>query len=274
MLAVASTVAAAAIISPQALRWMAAAGQAGQVGVYTATIQTSDPDMLSRLIGDAETYNRTLGPNIADNQTADTGHDRYETLLDVGADMIGRLTIPAIRVDLGIYHDADDDSFARGVGHIFGSSLPVGGPGTNSVLAAHSGLLGATMFTDLRKLVAGDTFTVSVAGRNMVYMVESVTVVPGDDRTALTITPGVDAVTLMTCTPINVNSHRLLVRGVRVPGGGAGGAPVPQMLGGLGAGFPWWLAWFVAGAVAVTVVSSVLLDRVGARRARRAAARS
>ena len=132
-------------------------------------------------------------------------------------DVMGYVVIPKIDVSLAIYHGTDDTVLHNGVGHIEGSSLPVGGIGTHSVLAGHRGLVSARLFTDLDRLVLGDTFQIRVLKEVLTYEVDEIKTVLPSDSSILHIDSKEDYCTLMTCTPYGVNSHRLLVRGHRIP---------------------------------------------------------
>lgn len=132
-------------------------------------------------------------------------------------DSMARIRVPEINVDLPIFHGTSDQTLARGVGHFFGSALPVGGANTHAVLTAHSSLAEATLFDRLPELAVGDTLYIDVYGRTLAYQVDKVTVVLPDQLDDLAVVTGGDHVTLVTCTPYAVNSHRLLVRAVRVP---------------------------------------------------------
>lgn len=160
----------------------------------------------------AEEYNKTLLPG---SQKSSTKEEYYATLNVSENGIMGVLSIPCIDVKLPIYHGTDHSALERGVGHIYGSSLPVGGDGTHAVLSAHSGMTGKRMLTDLDKLVIGDVFSINVIGEQLYYRVDQIkTVLPHvvDD---LAIVPDKDYITLITCTPYAVNTHRLLVRGER-----------------------------------------------------------
>lgn len=146
--------------------------------------------------------------------------DVYQQLLDVdGYGMIGYLEIPKIGVSLPIYHGTGDKVLTAGVGHLEGSSLPAGGAGTHTVLSSHSGYPAAELFTNLAQLEIGDTFTLYVLNRVLTYEVDKIITVIPSDTSALVFENGKDYVTLFTCTPYGVNSHRLLVRGVRADEG-------------------------------------------------------
>jgi sortase A len=130
--------------------------------------------------------------------------------------VIGSIEIPSINVSLAIYHGTSEAVLQTGVGHIPGSSLPVGGVGTHCVLSGHRGLPSARLFTDLDKLNVGDTFVLHVLDETLTYEVDQILIVEPDDVDALEIDPDKDLCTLVTCTPYGINTHRLLVRGHRV----------------------------------------------------------
>jgi sortase A len=169
----------------------------------------------------------------------------YEQALDPeGNGMMARLTIPSIGVNLPIYHDADDQSLANGVGHLYGSGLPVGGAGVHSVLTAHSGIIGSSLFNRLHEMVEGDTFQIYVLNEVLWYEVDRIQVVAPDEIGSLGQIPGEDLVTLVTCTPIGVNTDRLLVTGHRIPTPPAAQVAESSAVVGPtaveGLGFPWW----------------------------------
>lgn len=144
-------------------------------------------------------------------------HRTYEEALDMdGSGIMGYLEIPKILVHLPIYHGTTDEVLAKGVGHLEGSSLPVGGEGTHAVLTGHRGLPSAALFTDLDQLEYGDTFTVSVLGEELTYSVTQIQTVLPEETENLRITDGEDRITLVTCTPYGINTHRLLVTGTRL----------------------------------------------------------
>lgn len=142
----------------------------------------------------------------------------YDQLLNLTGDgVMGYIEIPAISVYLPIAHGTSDTVLQNGVGHLENTSLPVGGAGTHAVLSAHSGLADKKLFTDLTLLVEGDQFYIHTLGRTLAYQVDQILTVLPYETEALRIVPGQDYVTLLTCTPYGVNSHRLLVRGTAVP---------------------------------------------------------
>lgn len=159
----------------------------------------------------------------SDNQSgADTGSAsasstdaEYQSLLDSGGGVMGAIRIPKISVRLPIYHGTSESALASGAGHLYGSSLPVGGKSTHAVLTGHRGLVEAAMFTRLDEMRVGDYFYIEVMGRTLGYQVDRITVIEPNDTSQLKIVPGEDRVTLMTCTPYGVNTHRLLVSATR-----------------------------------------------------------
>ena len=139
-----------------------------------------------------------------------------EALRVEGSSVIGYVKIDKIGVELPIYHGTSDDVLNRGVGHLEGSSLPVGGESTHSVMSAHRGLPSAKLFTDLDRLELGDTFQITILDQVLTYQVDQIKVVTPRDVQDLTIQEGMDYCTLFTCTPYGINTHRLLVRGIRI----------------------------------------------------------
>ncbi len=140
----------------------------------------------------------------------------YDALLNIGGrGIMGYVAVEKIGVELPIYHGTSQAVLSVAAGHVQGSSLPTGGSGTHCVICAHSGLSGASLFTGLDQLELGDTFTLMVLSRVLTYQVDQIRIVEPRDTGELTVTPGEDHCTLMTCTPYGVNSHRLLVRGTR-----------------------------------------------------------
>ena len=142
--------------------------------------------------------------------------ENYNSVLDVaGNGLIGHISIPLINVELPIYHGCSESVLGFAVGHLEGSSFPVGGENTHSVISAHRGLATARLFTDLDALSEGDYFTVTVLDEVLTYQVDKISIVLPNETEQLNIVEGKDYVTLVTCTPYGINSHRLLVRGVR-----------------------------------------------------------
>ncbi|MFB8191338.1 class C sortase [Microbacterium sp. NPDC055988] len=256
----------AVLLYPAAATWFTAQAQASVLDSYAGAAEQLPDEQITALRDAAIAYNDQLAPGLLrDPYSAATGADDeaedYFRLLRVpGTDVMGELSIPEIGVDLPILHGTSNAALDRGAGHLFGSSLPVGGPGTHAVLTAHAGLPHASMLTRLSELHEGDRFEVTVLGETLTYEVDSLRIVRPDDISELTIIPGEDIVTLITCTPINVNTHRLLVRGVRVDPEqttaqhvSAHGTP----------DFPWWLLLFITATTAVGIL--VFRRRAGPR---------
>lgn len=183
---------------------------------YESVLETMEKQDLSSVLEAAHDYNRELGA-MADPLLYPGKVEGYNETLNVAGDgMIGYLSIERIGVELPIYHGTSDVVLGMGVGHLEGSSLPVGGESTHSVMSAHRGLPGAKLFTDLDRVERGDTFQITVLDQVLTYQVEKVKVVKPTELYDLQITEGEDRCTLFTCTPYGINTHRLLVQGVRV----------------------------------------------------------
>lgn len=144
--------------------------------------------------------------------------EEYENLLNMSSDgMMGYIEIPRLNIEVPIYHYSDDSVLEKGIGHVHGSSLPVGGENTHSILTGHRGLPSSKLFTDLDKMGVGDKFYIHILGKDLAYDVISVNVVLPAKTDSLVIEDGKDLITLVTCTPYGVNTHRLLVTGSRIP---------------------------------------------------------
>lgn len=166
----------------------------------------------------ARAYNRRLASSQRD--VLETVGD-YDSLLDTGNGVMGSIRIPKISVDLPIYHGTSETALLSGIGHLQGTSLPVGGKSTHAVLTGHRGLIKAAMFTRLDEMRVGDTFDIDVLDESLLYRVDRISVIDPDDTSQLTVQSGEERVTLMTCTPYGVNTHRLLVSGIRVSDAGS-----------------------------------------------------
>ena len=229
---------------------------------YEDHTQEMTQEERDRLLGEAEEYNAGLLERAQAFRAGEPHDPTYASLLDTQGDgMIGFLTIDKIGVQLPVYHGTSDEVLAKSIGHLEGSSLPVGGPSTHAVLSGHRGLPSATLFTDLDRMEEGDKFVLTVVGRKMTYQVDSIKVVEPDQVEALAIVPGEDRVTLLTCTPYAVNTQRLLVSGIRVPNGPE---PVHKLEG------PSVRPLAVAFALAAVAVVATLLALLLRRRRRRA----
>jgi len=184
--------------------------------VYTATIEDTDKTELTAQREAAQQYNAMLSGAAIAEGGASAPPLPYAEQLTVGG-VICYIDIPKINVYLPVQHGTGAETLEKSVGHVVGTSLPVGGSSTHAVLSAHSGLASSKLFSDIDQLAAGDTFCIHVLGDTLAYEVDSInTVLPTDTR-LLQIEDGKDYVTLVTCTPFGVNTHRLLVRGHRIP---------------------------------------------------------
>ena len=164
----------------------------------------------------ADAYNRQLNTTPNSFYKPDLVSGYAQTLDISGTGIMGYITIPKISVELPIYHGTDEGVLQVAAGHLEGSSLPVGGAGTHAVISAHRGLPSAKLFTNLDELEVGDRFTITVLNRVLTYEVDQISIVLPTEIDQLLPTEGMDYVTLMTCTPYGINTHRLLVRGKRV----------------------------------------------------------
>ncbi|OFT92462.1 class C sortase [Brevibacterium sp. HMSC24B04] len=201
----------------------------------------------------AHEYNeqRTSGP-ILDPWLNDISSDNpeYAEYLDQLSenDAMARFIFPKIGVDLPLYHGTSDDVLQRGLGHLYGSDLPVGGRGTHSVITGHTGLSNATMFDNLSKAEEGDAFYVQVSGHKLKYEIDQIKVVLPNQTEGLTPDESGDYITLITCTPYGVNTHRLLVRGHQVPLEPVDEGVFDQNHSG---GWQWWMYALMAAVLAI-----------------------
>lgn len=190
------------------------------VTAYQEAVNSGSTDLEQEMTV-ARIYNGQLLPSKVPDafSTRDGITDKdYEDILNVdGNGMMGYITIPSIDVEVPIYHYTNNESLKKGAGHLLGSSLPTGGKDTHAVISAHRGLPSAKLFRDLNLLEKGDGFYIHVLGKTLKYEVDQILTVEPDQTEALARDPEKDLVTLVTCTPYGVNTHRLLVRGHRVP---------------------------------------------------------
>lgn len=185
---------------------------------YENILNEKNKIYFDKLKEDAINYNKELS-ELTEPLLSYENIQNYNELLNINNDgMIGYLTIDKIKVELPIYHGISNEVLNSSVGHLEGSSLPIGGNSTHSVLSAHRGLPSAKLFTDLDKLEVGDIFKITVLDEVLTYEVDKIVIVSPSDREYLKIEEDKDYVTLLTCTPYGINTHRLLVRGVRVTG--------------------------------------------------------
>jgi sortase A len=263
---------------PAAAQWLSSYNQSGILRDYEAIVDNAEPGAAEQLQL-AHEYNAALtsGVELEANANVPTGSGsladgtlEYDQILRADdSGLMARIKIDKIDVDMPIYHGTSDDTLMEGAGHLEGSSLPVGGTGTHSVITAHRGLANATMFSNLDQVGVGDTFRIEVFGEVLTYRVIETKVVEPEDTDSLRAVADNDLVTLVTCTPLGINTHRILVTGERV-------TPTPIAdLEAAGAnpdipGFPWWAVLYAGGLA----VAGIALWRMGLADARAAAKRA
>jgi sortase A len=215
-------VGAALLSYPWFSNWYASMGSQKIIENYHDTAASMDEEKVDEEIARADAYNQSLSgvlvsdPFVLGSGTALPGG--YDTLLSpAGSDVMAVLRVPRIDLELPVYHGVADGVLEHGIGHMPTTALPVGGEGTHCVLAGHRGLPGKELFTRLDVIKLGDEFYIDVMGKTLAYRVDDIRVVEPENTEALRPVTGEDYVTLATCTPIGVNSHRMLVRGTRIP---------------------------------------------------------
>ena len=196
--------------------WWNSKVQSRAVANYEVAVANMDTDRTDKMIEKANKYNQELSrlqSPFSDYKTL----SGYDTTLNVsGTGIMGYISIPVIQVELPIYHGTSEEVLNIAAGHLEGTSLPVGGASTHSVISAHRGLPSARLFTDLDRIEKGDVFTINILDRIYTYEVEEILIVEPHEINTLSIIPNSDYVTLMTCTPYGVNTHRLLIRSHRI----------------------------------------------------------
>ena len=188
---------------------------------YDDVVEQMAEEDYTKEMQDASEYNAYLTQyanlSVAASVEKDREDRQYDQLLNVdGSGVMGIINIPAINVNLPIYHGTEEGTLQTAIGHYEGSSLPIGGESTHAILTGHRGLPSAKLFTDLDRLEVGDVFYIKVLGEILEYEIDQIQTVLPHELDSLSITPGEDYVTLVTCTPYGINSHRLLVRGTRI----------------------------------------------------------
>lgn len=247
------------MLYPGTAAWWSQYEQSRVISNVAKTVADEPGRELEAELARARAYNAELaggalieaGANVPSAADGGAAGDDYGGLLDGDASgAMGRLRVPAIGVDLPILHGTADETLLRGVGHLEGTSLPVGGDSQHSVLTAHRGLASAELFSNLDRVAVGDTFTIEVFGEVLSYRVSETRVVEPGDTESLFPRKGADLVTLVTCTPLGINSHRILVTGERI-------TPTPEAeLLAAGTtptvpGFPWWAVGLGAGILLI-----------------------
>ncbi|WPO88422.1 class C sortase [Herbiconiux sp. KACC 21604] len=257
-IAVVTVIGAGLLLFPTIVSWFSQYEQSQRITELSDDVADLSVETLRQRLDEARAYNAQLtgdGANVAADERLplaeqpEQGGD-YAAILHADENgLMARLKIPSIAVDLPIYHGTSDDVLDHGVGHLEGTAVPVGGRTTHSILTAHRGLATSELFTHLDRVALDDTFTIEVFGEVLTYRVVDTRVVEPTQTETLVPVVGEDLITLVTCTPLGVNSHRILVTGERV-------IPTPQSdLDGAGERpeiptFPWW-ALIAAGVLAV-----------------------
>jgi len=269
--------------TPPAMQWFADLALRKDLLNYSQVAASIPSEVKAAELAAAREYNQALldGRIGLTDEATDTAYQ--ETLIIDNNATIATVTIPAIDVMLPVMHGTTDDILDLGAGHYYGSSLPVGGIGTHTAISAHSGLVSKEFFTRLPELMIGSEFTISSVAGDLRYKVTDISKVTADEAfDAIYIDPNRDLATLITCVPIGINTHRLLVTGERMPDvPGQGILPTNSVLSFWRfPGFPWWGAWESAAIVGVgTLGNKVLAPRwrrqdAAARKARQRAYRN
>lgn len=254
--------------------------QSRLISNYEQAVSDMQPEDYTKEWEAAREFDSTLVQNniygdVFGSDDVDMKDTDYWKVLNVAGDgVMGYLSIPKINIKLAIYHGTAEDVLQTGIGHMNGTSLPIGGESTHSVLAAHRGLPAARLFTDIDQLEQGDMFYIHVLDETMAYQVDQILdMVDKDDHEtleeALQIQEGEDQVTLFTCTPYGVNSHRLLVRGTRVPYNGeeeVESTPVDSMLRAIQNYYMLYLILGLAVTLLVILIMKFLFDRKNKKR--------
>ena len=192
--------------------------QSRAIASYTETVSKMDRDDYTVILDGARAYNAKLAETgIRWSMTEEERKEYNSTLQIPGTGVIGYISIPKFHIRCQIYHGTDEAVLQVAVGHIEGTSLPVGGESTHCVISGHRGLPSARLFTDIAKIREGDTWTITVLNETLTYECDQIRTVLPDDLSDIQIEEGKDYCTLVTCTPYGVNTHRLLVRGHRIP---------------------------------------------------------
>ena len=192
--------------------------QTRAIASYTETVTHMSHEEYKAILDDAKAYNERLAETGMRWVMTDAEREEYNSKLKIeGTDVMAFVSIPKFHIRCPIYHGTDEVVLQVAVGHLEGSSLPVGGKRTHCLISGHRGLPSARLFTDISKMKEGDTWTITVLNETLTYECDQIRTVLPDDLTNLQIIEGEDLCTLITCTPYGINSHRLLVRGHRIP---------------------------------------------------------
>lgn len=268
------------VLYPTAASWVSQYRQSLITSELIDVTENAVPEARIQL-EQAHKYNDALqsGAQLEANERKATGSETLDAaarftdiwpyekqLFPDGRGVMARLRVPTADIDIPVYHGTDDRTLLRGAGHLRGTSLPVGGIGTRTVITAHRGLAAAKMFTDLDGVEVGDRFTFEVFGEVLTYEVRSTQVIEPEDTETLNPDPNADLATLITCTPLGINSHRIVVTGERV-------TPTPvKDVRSAGAKselprFPWWLVvWGATITLYLGYIGYVVLTTIKKRR--------
>lgn len=202
---------------PSVADWWNSFHQSRAVASYAQAVADLDEATYDKLLSEAEDYNKKLAESGIIWQMSKKQIKEYNGLLNINdTGIMGYIDIPKINVQLPIYHGTDESVLQIAIGHIAGSSLPIGGKNTHCIVSGHRGLPSAKLFTDIDKMTEGDVFTMTVLDRTVTYEVDQIRIVEPTNLSDLQIVDGKDYCTLVTCTPYGINTHRLLVRGHRI----------------------------------------------------------
>lgn len=205
------------LLYPPLSNYFANANYSEVCAEYYETVNQVDNKMIEDAIAAAQNYNTSLLPVHSEAESLQSAQTDYNDLLNINENgIMGYIEIPNIDVYLPIYHGTGTESLNNGIGHLVGSSLPIGGLGTHAVLTGHSGVIGKRLFSDLEQLIVGDIFYLHILNDTLVYKVTEIHTVEPYDTSLLSIKEDKDRCTLITCTPFGINTHRLLVQADRI----------------------------------------------------------
>ena len=204
------------ILYPSVSNWWNSLHQSQAIASYVESVDSMSPEEIQAIFDAAYAYNERLAEKGNNIILSKEEEEEYQSLLNVsGTGIMGYIQIPSIDVYAPIYHGTEETVLQIAIGHLSGSSLPVGGASTHTLLSGHRGLPSARLFTDLDQLEEGDILTITVLNRTITYQVDQIRIVLPEETGELPVIEGEDYCTLITCTPYGVNSHRMLVRGRR-----------------------------------------------------------
>lgn len=261
----------ALMLYPGVSDWWNSFNQSHAIAGYERAASAMSNDEAEEMLARARSYNEDL-PGFANRYyPTEREHERYLDTLNVTEDgIMCYVEIPSIRVSLPVYHGVDSSVLQVAIGHIEGTSLPVGGPSTHTVISGHRGLPSAELFSNIDQLREGDTFMLQTLGETLTYEVDQIRIVEPDELDDIEIEEGRDLCTLVTCTPYGVNTHRLLVRGHRV----ANEPDAPRVMADARQIDPVYVAPFVAVPLIAALVAVMAVRARGRGAAKRAATRT